>query len=105
MKFKIHKEGWPVIVLVFFLLAIIVVVINLISAKQTFIHVLLYLAGSIFYFFVVRFFADTRSFFTGAILVTFGSDFFCAGKVNFGSQRFTSGLCWGVAAAGVVWTC
>jgi len=56
-------------------------------------------------FFVVRFFADTRSFFTGAILVTFGSDFFCAGKVNFGSQRFTSGLCWGVAAAGAVWTC
>ncbi len=58
MKFKIHKEGWPVIVLAFFLLVIIAVIINLISAKQTFIHVLLYIAGAVFYFFVVRFFRD-----------------------------------------------
>ena len=56
MRFKIHKEGWPVIVLVFFLLLIIVVILNLISFKQTPIHFLLYLAGLVFYFFVVRFF-------------------------------------------------
>ena len=46
------------IVLAFFLLVIIAVIINLISAKQTFIHVLLYIAGAVFYFFVVRFFRD-----------------------------------------------
>jgi len=56
MRYKIHKEGWPVIVLVFFLLLIIVVILNLISFKQTPIHFLLYLAGLVFYFFVVRFF-------------------------------------------------
>lgn len=55
-------------------------------------------------FFVVDFFADTRSFFAGAVLVTFGPDFFIDGRVNLGSQRFTSGLGWGAAAAGAVWT-
>ncbi len=58
MKFKIHKEGWPVIVLVFFLLLIIVAVVNLIGPRQTFLHFLLYLAALVFYFFVVRFFRD-----------------------------------------------
>jgi phosphatidylserine decarboxylase len=56
MKLKIHKEGYPVIVLVLFLLLTIVVTINLIAPNQTPIHYLLYLAGIVFYFFVVRFF-------------------------------------------------
>jgi len=58
MKIKLHKEGYPVITLVLFLLLAIVVVINLIFPKQTIIHYLLYLAGFIFYFFVVRFFRN-----------------------------------------------
>lgn len=58
MKFKIHKEGRPVIVLVFFLLAIIAVIINLISSQQTIIHILLYIIALVFYFFVIRFFRD-----------------------------------------------
>jgi phosphatidylserine decarboxylase len=58
MKFKIHKEGWPVIVLVFLLLLIIAVVINLIEPRQTALHLLLYLAALVFYFFVIRFFRD-----------------------------------------------
>ena len=55
-------------------------------------------------FFVVDFFGDTRSFFAGAILVTFGSDFFIDGSVNLGSQRFSFALGWGAAAAGAGWT-
>jgi len=51
-------------------------------------------------FFVVDFFGDTRSFFAGAILVTFGSDFFNAGNENLGSERFGFALGWGAAAAG-----
>lgn len=58
MRFKIHKEGWPVIVLVFFLLLIILVILNLAAPRQTAIHVVLYLTGAVFYFFVVRFFRD-----------------------------------------------
>lgn len=58
MRFKIHKEGWPVIVLVFFLLLIIAVILNLIAPRQTLIHYFLYLSGLVFYFFVIRFFRD-----------------------------------------------
>ena len=58
MKIKLHKEGYPVIILVFLLLASIVVTINVLFPTQTFIHVFLYLAGFVFYFFVVRFFRD-----------------------------------------------
>lgn len=58
MKIKLHKEGYPVIVLVFLLLMAIVVTINIIFPKQTFIHIIIYLVGIIFYFFVVRFFRD-----------------------------------------------
>lgn len=58
MRFKIHKEGWPVIVLVFFLLLIIAVIMNLIFPRQTFIHFILYVSALVFYFFVVRFFRD-----------------------------------------------
>lgn len=56
MRFKIHREGWPVIVLFFFLLLIILVVLNLLAPVQTPVHFFLYLAGVVFYFFVVRFF-------------------------------------------------
>ncbi|OQX77823.1 MAG: phosphatidylserine decarboxylase [Bacteroidetes bacterium 4484_249] len=55
---KIHKEGYPVITLVLLLLLTIVVIINILAPTQTLIHYFLYLAGFIFYFFVVRFFRD-----------------------------------------------
>ncbi|MCB2221202.1 MAG: phosphatidylserine decarboxylase family protein [Bacteroidetes bacterium] len=55
---KLHKEGYPVMVLVLFLLLAIVMIINLVAPTQTVIHYLLYTAGLIFYFFVVRFFRD-----------------------------------------------
>lgn len=58
MKIRIHKEGYPVIVLVFVLLATLIIVINIFFPVQTFIHLFLYLTGMIFYFFVVRFFRD-----------------------------------------------
>jgi phosphatidylserine decarboxylase len=58
MKIKLHREGYPVIILVFLLLSVIVVLINILFPVQTFIHVILYLAGLVFYFFVVRFFRD-----------------------------------------------
>lgn len=58
MSIRIHKEGWPVIVLVFFLVLIIVVILNLISFSQTPFHLLIYMAAVVFYFFVVRFFRD-----------------------------------------------
>lgn len=58
MKIKLHKEGYPVMILVFLLLAAIIVLINIIFPVQTIIHIVLYLAGLIFYFFVVRFFRD-----------------------------------------------
>ncbi|MCF8368223.1 MAG: phosphatidylserine decarboxylase family protein [Bacteroidales bacterium] len=56
MKITIHKEGWPVIVLVFFLLLTIVVLINIFVPHNGFVHYLLYLAGIVFYIFVIRFF-------------------------------------------------
>ncbi len=58
MKIKLHREGYPVIILVFLLLSVIVVLINILFPVQTFIHIILYLAGLVFYFFVVRFFRD-----------------------------------------------
>ena len=58
MKIKLHVEGYPVIILVFLLLSAIIVLINILFPVQTFIHVILYLAGLIFYFFVVRFFRN-----------------------------------------------
>jgi phosphatidylserine decarboxylase len=58
MKMKIHKEGIPVIVLVFFLLSAIVILINILFPVQTPVHFVLYLSGAVFYFFVIRFFRD-----------------------------------------------
>lgn len=58
MKFKIHKEGYSVIILVLFLLIAIVALINILFPVQTPIHYFLYLTGLVFYFFVVRFFRD-----------------------------------------------
>ncbi|MCD4665264.1 MAG: phosphatidylserine decarboxylase family protein [Bacteroidales bacterium] len=55
---KLHKEGYPVIILIFLLLSTIVVTINIFFPTQTFIHFILYLAGIVFYFFVVRFFRN-----------------------------------------------
>lgn len=58
MKIKLHKEGYPVMVLVLFLLLAIVLIINLIAPSQTPVHYLLYAAGLVFYFFVLRFFRN-----------------------------------------------
>jgi phosphatidylserine decarboxylase len=58
MKIKLHKEGYPVIALVFFLLIAIVILFNILFPEQTTIHYFLYLSGLVFYFFVVRFFRD-----------------------------------------------
>jgi phosphatidylserine decarboxylase len=58
MKIKLHKEGYPVIVLIFFLLLAIIILINILFPVQTPIHYFLYLSGLIFYFFVIRFFRD-----------------------------------------------
>jgi len=58
MKIKLHKEGYPVIVLVFFLLLAIIILLNILFPAQTLIHYFLYLSGLIFYFFVIRFFRD-----------------------------------------------
>jgi phosphatidylserine decarboxylase len=55
---KIHKEGYPVIVLVFFLLISIVILINILFPDQTLFHYILYISGMVFYFFVVRFFRN-----------------------------------------------
>ncbi|MCD4695321.1 MAG: phosphatidylserine decarboxylase family protein [Bacteroidales bacterium] len=55
---KIHKEGWPIIILVLILLLIIVLIINIFSPHNGYIHFLLYLAGFVFYAFVVRFFRN-----------------------------------------------
>jgi len=58
MKLKIHKEGYPVIILVFFLLLAIIILINILFPVQTPFHFLLYLSCAVFYFFVIRFFRD-----------------------------------------------
>ncbi len=58
MKIKLHKEGIPVIVLILLLLITLVIVIDIFFPVQTPVHYLLYLAGLVFYFFVVRFFRD-----------------------------------------------
>jgi phosphatidylserine decarboxylase len=55
---KIHKEGFPVIVLFFFLLLSIIVLINILFPTQTAFHYLSYFSASVLYFFVVRFFRD-----------------------------------------------
>lgn len=55
---KLHKEGYPVIVLVFFLIISIVILINILLPRQTPFHYILYLSSLVFYFFVVRFFRD-----------------------------------------------
>jgi phosphatidylserine decarboxylase len=58
MKIKIHKEGYPVIVLVLFLLLALVILINVLFPVQTLFHYTLYFACLIFYFFVIRFFRN-----------------------------------------------
>jgi phosphatidylserine decarboxylase len=58
MKIKLHKEGYPVVVLVLLILIALVILIDILFPVQTPIHYLLYLSGVIFYFFVVRFFRD-----------------------------------------------
>lgn len=56
MKIRIHKEGYPVIVLALLLISIIFLLFNIFLPSQTIFHLLLYLSGLIFYFFVIRFF-------------------------------------------------
>lgn len=56
MKIRIHKEGYPVIVLVLALLLVLITVMNILFPAQSLIHYFIYLAVLVFYFFVVRFF-------------------------------------------------
>ncbi len=58
MQMKLHKEGYPVILLVFFLLLAVFLALNLVFPVQTIFHYLIYLAGIIFYYFVLRFFRN-----------------------------------------------
>jgi phosphatidylserine decarboxylase len=56
MKFRLHKEGYPVMVFVLFLLVMIVLVFNLILPDQTLFHYFLYLTCLIFFILITRFF-------------------------------------------------
>ena len=58
MGIKLHKEGYPVMLLIFFLLLALFLAVNLIFPVQTVFHYFIYLAGMIFYFFVMRFFRN-----------------------------------------------
>jgi phosphatidylserine decarboxylase len=58
MKIKIHKEGYPVIILTLLILIIITILINILFPHQTIFHYLAYLSGLVFYSLVVRFFRD-----------------------------------------------
>ncbi len=53
---KIHKEGYSVIAVIFFIVLVILTAINILFYKQSIIHYLLYIIALIFMFFVVRFF-------------------------------------------------
>lgn len=58
MKIRIHKEGYPVIILALALLLILFTVLNILFPIQSIIHYFLYMAALVFYFFIVRFFRD-----------------------------------------------
>jgi phosphatidylserine decarboxylase len=58
MKMRIHKEGYPVIALVFALLGILITVMNIFFPMQSFFHFVIYISATIFYFFVIRFFRN-----------------------------------------------
>lgn len=58
MGIKLHKEGYPVMLLIFFLLLALFLAVNLIFPVQTVFHYFIYLAGMIFYFFVMRFYRN-----------------------------------------------
>jgi len=55
-KMKIHREGYKIITFFFFLIAVILTVINIIFPVQSFIHIILYVAGLGFWIFIIRFF-------------------------------------------------
>ena len=56
MTFRLHKEGYPIMVLVLFLLLLIVFIVNLMAPNQTLFHYLLYLSCVVFFILVARFF-------------------------------------------------
>ncbi|MEI8204682.1 MAG: phosphatidylserine decarboxylase family protein [Bacteroidota bacterium] len=55
---KLHKEGYRIMITIFFVLAIILYIINLYSPQLSWINYILYASAFIFYFFVVRFFRN-----------------------------------------------
>ncbi|GAB4326350.1 MAG: phosphatidylserine decarboxylase family protein [Bacteroidales bacterium] len=57
---EIHKEGYPVILLVLFLLLALIMLVNIIAPDQTVYHRLLYLSSVLFLFFVARFFRHPK---------------------------------------------
>jgi phosphatidylserine decarboxylase len=56
MTIRLHKEGYPIMVLVLFLLLLIVFIVNLMAPNQTLFHYLLYLSCVVFFILVARFF-------------------------------------------------
>ncbi len=75
MKIKLHKEGYLIVVVILLILISLVTLINILFPVQTFIHLLLYLSGIVFYFFVVRFFrAPIRTVIPDDTLVISGAD-------------------------------
>jgi phosphatidylserine decarboxylase len=75
MTFKLHKEGYPIMVLVLFLLLLIVFIVNLVAPDQTLYHYFLYLACVVFFVLVARFFrSPLRLVSPGAQHVLSGAD-------------------------------
>lgn len=75
MTFRLHKEGYPIMVLMLFLLLLIVFVVNLMAPNQTIFHYLLYLSCVIFLILVTRFFrSPVRLVIPDSELVLSGAD-------------------------------
>ena len=75
MNIRLHKEGYPVILLVFFLLLAVFLTLNLVFPAQTVFHYLIYLAAIVFYYYVIRFFrAPERSLRVDPKLIYSGAD-------------------------------
>ena len=55
---KLHKEGYIIIIWMFFALAAILLIINYFYPIQSWVHCILYAAAAVFYFLVVRFFRN-----------------------------------------------
>lgn len=57
---RIHREGYMTIAATFLLVTTLVLIINHITPHQTLFHAFMYLAGLIFFLFIVRFFRSPK---------------------------------------------